>query len=65
MKKFAIAIPTYNEFHYLKNNLNCKIITTEKDYFRIDNKNINQIKFLISELEDFYYEVVFLWYEKT
>ena len=22
MKKFAIAIPTYNEFHYLKNNLN-------------------------------------------
>ena len=33
------------------NNLNCKIITTEKDYFRIDNKNINQIKFLISELE--------------
>ena len=33
------------------NNLNCKIITTEKDYFRIDNKDINQIKFLISELE--------------
>ena len=33
------------------NNLNCKIITTEKDYFRIDNKGINQIKFLISELE--------------
>ena len=32
-------------------NLNCKIITTEKDYFRIDNKGINQIKFLISELE--------------
>ena len=33
------------------NNLNCKIITTEKDYLRIDNKDINQIKFLISELE--------------
>ena len=33
------------------NKLNCKIITTEKDYFRIDNRHINQIKFLISELE--------------
>ena len=32
-------------------NLNCKIITTEKDYFRLKDKEINEIKFLKSELQ--------------
>ena len=33
------------------NNLNCKIITTEKDYFRIENDKLDQIKYLKSELK--------------
>ena len=31
-------------------NLNCKILTTEKDYFRLNNINFNDIKFIKSEL---------------
>ena len=33
------------------NNLNCKIITTEKDYFRLKDKNKDKIKFIKSELK--------------
>ncbi len=33
------------------NNLNCKIITTEKDYLRFENNKIDKIKFLKSRLE--------------
>jgi tetraacyldisaccharide 4'-kinase len=32
-------------------NLNCEIITTEKDYFRINNKNLDKIKIMKSELQ--------------
>ena len=32
-------------------NLNCKIITTEKDYLRLENIYSNKIKFLKSELK--------------
>ena len=32
-------------------NLNCKIITTEKDYFRLKSKNINKIKYIVSNLK--------------
>ena len=32
-------------------NLNCKIITTEKDYLRLDNKKINEIKYIKSSLK--------------
>ena len=31
--------------------LNCKIITTEKDFFRIKNFNLEKIKFVKSELK--------------
>ena len=31
--------------------LNCKIITTEKDYFRLGSKNLSEIKFIKSELK--------------
>ena len=31
--------------------LDCKIITTEKDYFRFDNLNLSEIKFIKSKLE--------------
>ncbi len=31
-------------------DLNCEIITTEKDYFRIENKNIKKIKYIKSNL---------------
>ena len=33
------------------NNLKCKIITTEKDFLRLENENINQIKYIKSELK--------------
>ncbi len=32
-------------------DLNCKIITTEKDYLRLNNLNMNKIKYLKSELQ--------------
>jgi len=32
-------------------NLNCKVITTEKDYFRIENMNLDKIKFIKSKLK--------------
>ena len=31
--------------------LGCKIITTEKDYLRLKNKNINKIKYIKSDLK--------------
>ena len=33
------------------NKLNCKIITTEKDYQRLENLNTNEIKFIKSEIK--------------
>ena len=32
-------------------NLNCKIITTEKDYLRVNHYNLDKIKFIKSELQ--------------
>ena len=32
-------------------NLNCKVITTEKDFLRIENLNTNRLKFIKSELQ--------------
>ena len=34
----------------LSKKLNCKIITTEKDYLRLGSNNINEIKFIKTEL---------------
>ena len=31
--------------------LNCKVITTEKDYFRLESKNINKINYIKSNLK--------------
>tara|TARA_B100000963_G_scaffold112542_1_gene97948 strand:- start:941 stop:1876 length:936 start_codon:yes stop_codon:yes gene_type:complete len=31
--------------------INCKIITTEKDFYRLNNKNIDKIKFIKSEIK--------------
>ena len=33
------------------NNLSCEIITTEKDYLRINNKNLDKIRIMKSELQ--------------
>ena len=33
------------------NNLNCKIITTEKDYIRLESKNKSEIKYIKSNLK--------------
>ena len=35
----------------LSDDMNCKIITTEKDYLRLRKKNIDNIKFIKSELQ--------------
>jgi tetraacyldisaccharide 4'-kinase len=32
-------------------DLNCKIITTEKDYLRLEDNKVDQIKFIKSELK--------------
>ena len=37
----------------LSKKLNCKVITTEKDYIRIKNNNINEIKYVKIELHIF------------
>ncbi len=33
------------------NKLNCKILTTEKDYLRLENLNLNEIRFIKSEIK--------------
>ena len=35
----------------ISDNLNCNLITTEKDYLRLNNKNQSKIKFIKSELQ--------------
>ena len=50
-----------DHYHYTNDDINkildlaakydCKIITTEKDYLRINNKHISEIKFVKSELQ--------------
>ena len=34
-----------------KKEFNCKIITTEKDYLRLDNNKYNEIKYIKSKLK--------------
>ena len=40
-----------NKIQKLSDNLNCKIITTEKDYLRLDKEKIQNINFIKSELK--------------
>ena len=40
-----------SEILKLSKNLNCEIVTTEKDYFRLNKENINNINFIKSELK--------------
>ena len=45
---------THNKINQILNqaeNLSCKIITTEKDYMRLENNRIDKIKFIKSELQ--------------
>ena len=39
-----------NKILEISKKLNCKIITTEKDYLRLDEKKIDEIKFVKSDL---------------
>ena len=39
-----------NKILVLSKKLNCKVITTEKDYLRLKTNNINQIRYIKSEL---------------
>lgn len=48
---FQYDISDINKITKKANNLNCKIITTEKDYQRLENLNINEIKFIKSEIK--------------
>ena len=41
----------FNKILKLSNNLNCEIITTEKDYFRLNKEKIYNINFIKSELK--------------
>ena len=36
---------------HIAEKLNCKIITTEKDYLRLNRPDLNKIKFIKSELK--------------
>jgi tetraacyldisaccharide 4'-kinase len=40
-----------NNIQKLSDNLNCQIITTEKDYLRLDKEKIHNINFIKSELK--------------
>ena len=40
-----------NKIMKISNDLNCEIITTEKDFFRLDKKKIGKINFIKSELK--------------
>ena len=40
-----------NEILLEANNLKCKILTTEKDYLRLNTENLSQIKCIKSELK--------------
>ena len=40
-----------NNIQKLSDNLNCQIITTEKDYLRLDKGKIHKINFIKSELK--------------
>ena len=40
-----------NEILNEANSLNCKVITTEKDYLRIENTGLKEIKFIKTELK--------------
>jgi len=40
-----------NEILLEANNLKCKILTTEKDYLRLNTENLSQIKYIKSELK--------------
>ena len=40
-----------NKIQKLSNSLNCQIITTEKDYLRLDKEKINNINFIKLELK--------------
>ena len=40
-----------NKIQKLSDSLNCQIITTEKDYLRLDKEKINNINFIKSELK--------------
>ena len=33
------------------NNLNCKILTTEKDFLKLEHKNLSKINYIKSELK--------------
>ena len=40
-----------NKIQELSNNLNCQVLTTEKDYLRLDKDKIHNINFIRSELK--------------
>ena len=40
-----------NKIQKISEDLNCEIITTEKDYFRLNKEKINNINFIKSELK--------------
>ena len=47
---YNFKIKDINKILDLSKQLNCKIITTEKDYLRLENDNIDQIRYIKTEL---------------
>ena len=48
---YQYTISDINKIIKKAKNLNCKIITTEKDYYRLKNLNINEIKIVKSSIK--------------
>ena len=47
---YNFKIKDINKILDLSKQLNCRIITTEKDYLRLENDNIDQIRYIKTEL---------------
>ena len=48
---YQYSVSDINKIVKKAKNLNCKIITTEKDYLRLENLNINEIKIVKSSIK--------------
>ena len=48
---YSYSVKDINQVITEAQNKNCKIITTEKDFYRLNNKDIEEIKFVKSEIK--------------
>ena len=48
---YQYSIADINKILQEANNLNCKILTTEKDFLRLEHKDVSKINFIKSDLK--------------